>query len=265
MSEDEFGVALAEKLHERIGEPVRFVHEHGEIVVGDKDQHADIQIENYWSIHEQGMAVEDIAAKIAAFWQDCANQKSLVWSEVRDLLVPHVTRAGIHGLETIVGGDISPALKALVAVDHPDHLRFVLVRDLSAMGVSEDVARATAALNMERILAERPGKEQESFYAKVPVVVFEGDLASDRAYALVRSLPEASAAFVAANFAVVARSVATNVIQDLAITARVALDHLSLDHPLVPVVHMFRDGKSVGAASAFEVREGEEPGTEAVQ
>lgn len=258
MSEDEFGLAIAEKLHEKTGEPVEFVHERGTILVGEKSrEHMEVQTHNYFTYHEQGKPLEEIADQMASFFQEARNAPSLTWDEARDLLVPHVTRAGVHGLETVVGDDISPALKAFVAVDHPDHLRFVLVRDLSAMGVSEDVARATAALNMERILAERPGKEQESFFAKVPVVVFEGDLASDRAYALVRSLPEATAAFVATNFAMVARSVTTNVIEDLAITAREASDFLALDHPLPPVVHMFRHGKSVGTAGAFEVGDGE--------
>lgn len=238
---DAFGVGLAEAIHERLGEPVEFDHTKAAIRIGAGDVRAEIALETFYGMHEGGEALGRIADRIASLWTETKNPPPLAWEEVKDRVVAHVVRHP-PAVPQVVVAQLSPLLGVAAAVDSPDYLRILLPRDLEAMAVSQDVVREVARLNMERALAGAPGKEETSPFGH-RVVVFEGDLAADRAYALSASLPTAAAAFLAPEFAIVSRDTEQSVLGGLGVMATVGAKSLHLTHRFPPAVHIFQDGR----------------------
>lgn len=264
MTREEFEDSLAEALAARTaGGSAKLVREEGTPEACIKltvDEHKlSVVPARFLPWLDSGMTMDEIATRIVDMARHGRPSKDDLLSHV----VPHVAGISVPSSGALVIERLSPFTAVVAAVDRETHYVFPARSEIEALGVAADQVREAALANAETLLANDPGAEDEipdpSGEGAIPVTVFSGNYAGERAYAFVRRLPEGAVAFAASNLAIVTRSIAPDDVSRLGKFATILFQaaHDSdetaslLDHPLPPVVAMFRQGKSFAFGLAF--------------
>lgn len=235
MSTNEFGGALAEAVGRKLEDPVSFVAGTDFLQIGQGEKKMQVNLASFLTLHRHGRALEDIADQVADVWRSAEPFERLSWDRIQEQLIPHLVRTE-SSYESLLVRKLSPFLGLSLAVDTPSDVRIMNPSVLEEWGVSTEDAMAVAQAHMDRILAAHPGEDTE--LGGQPVKFFGGDLAADRAYAFVRSLPAATVCFVAPDLAVVA----TDPGSLPALVRTATLDFEELIHRFPPAIHGFENG-----------------------
>lgn len=248
MTRSDFGIAIAEGVNRELGIEVRFVHEEDVLLIGPPSgTHARLAVANFHAMHEQGKPIESLVAQIIAIHNQAASANTMTWDEVKDLAIPHVQHHPMPGLIKL--REVSPILETVAGIDGENSVALLTEDLLTRLGVSVDVFRAVADVNIERLLTENPGQEVTLETGR-KFLVFECGLAADLAYAFARKQPFAAVAFCSSDFAVVSDGRDMDAAAELTVIANVIAKR-GLLHAMPPGVHLFANGEFSGLGAAI--------------
>ena len=246
ISLDEYGVALALALDQRLHQPVLFNHHKALLQLGSDDRQMQITLTQFY-LHD---SVDNAAETISRVWQQTlTNSQPLTWDALRDHLIPHLTAAPPHPALWVLD-TLSPWIVVTVGINTPSWIRFITAADRLPWLVSDaEIANQTLS-NLQRLTHDHPGVA-DTMPSGQSLTVFEGDLATDRAWMTVLSAPEAAVAWIAREFALVIPSCDPTGVRELLVLALTAHgEGMVMPHPLPPVVHCFVQGTLQGVMTA---------------
>lgn len=246
ISLDEYGVALAMALDQRLHQPVLFNHHEALLQLGSDDRQMQITLTRFYP-HESVDAATDTISRV---WQQTlTDSQPLTWDAIRDRLIPHLTAASPHPALWVLD-PLSPWIAVSLGINAPSSIRFVTAADRLPWLVSDADIADQALGNLHRLTHDHPGVADTTPSGR-PLTVFEGDLAADRAWMTALSAPEAAVAWIAQEFALVVPSCDPTVVRELCALALIAhAEGLAVPHPLPPVVHYFVQGTLQGVMTA---------------
>ena len=252
MTQGDFGVEIAQRLNRDLGVDVRFVHEEDVIVLNESgERQVRLGMGSFRLLFEQGESLDDIAGRLVRILSLGRQEAKMTWSDIQASVVPHVTEQTQPYLVEV--DPMSPLLRTVAAVDTKESMLFLTTERLERMGVSEQQVQDVARDNIARILGEHPGTVETSPDGSHTVMLFEGDLAADRAWAYARELHRVAVAFLSPDVALAHDNPTLEDATMLAIMARCLQSERRLLHAFTPAVHVFEHGVLVGLGGAISV------------
>jgi len=239
-----FGQALAKAIAAHGGPRMEYLADDQTLVCDHDDGIKEIvAVHNFFRMHEAGRPLEDIADFIVELAREQKTPIDL--ATARQLLHLHVVSEDYleeQGLYRPLG----PGLKAVLVLDYPDFVRFVVRGDLETIGESEGVLWAIAEINTDAKMPE-PAKAQLPNDREVMVFNCSMGAAYAWRYAVTHGtaicgMPRRDLGFVTTedtpeSFAMVGIATLTQFRE-------------AEDHPLSPLAYRFVQGKLAGTGGA---------------
>lgn len=246
LSLEEFGVELATAINLRLHQPTVFFHAGALLTLGDGERALQVDVERFYHDH----TVAETVDRVAEIWDQFFHPKPLVWDAIRDNIIPHIVGMPSSTPYWLLD-TLSPFIALAISVNSEKFVRFLVPANRQELAVSDEDLARQLVVNLRRIAQAHPGTS-ETTTSGVAVTVFEGDLAADRAFALMKDSEQAAVAWVSSEFALVAPSLKPEALQELAMMAAIAhAAGKAKPHPLAPVVHLFEHGVMRGLAKAI--------------
>jgi len=252
VTKSDFGVEIAQRLNRDLGVDVRFLHEEDVIVLSESaERQVRLGMASFRLMFEEGHSLDDIAGRLTRIVNLGRQEAKMTWSDIQASVVPHVTE---QTQPYLVGVDpMSPLLRTVAAVDTEESVLFLTTERLRQLGVSAQQVQDVARDNIARILREHPGTVEMSPDGSHTVMLFEGDLAADRAWAYARELHRVAVAFLSPDVALAHDNPSLEDATMLAIMARCLQSERRLLHAFTPAVHVFEHGVLTGLGGAIPV------------
>ena len=247
ISLDDYGVALAHALDQRLHQPVLFDHHQALLHVGSDDLRLQITLTRFYP-HE---SVAEAADTISRVWQQALTEASpLTGDTIPDRLIPHLVAVPTHPTLWVMD-QLSPWIAVILGINTPAMIRFVSAADRMAWIWSDAELAEQALAHLRRLTQDHPGVADTTPSGR-SLTVFEGDLAADRAWMTALIAPEAAVAWIGQEFALVGPSCDPEAVRELTTLALIAHDQgMAGPHPLPPVVHCFVQGTLQGVMTAI--------------